>query len=368
MAYIHEIPEWPHFRWNLAHLAPRLAEVRYRQGRLIGRLKSFGVDLRAEANLQTLTEDVVTSSAIEGDVLDRDQVRSSLARRLGMDIGGLVPSDRDVEGMVEMTLDATRNHAAPLTADRLWAWHSALFPTARSGLAKITVGAWRAQGSDPMQVVSGSFGREKVHFEAPSAARLDAEMTGFLNWFEMPAELDPVMKAALAHLWFVTVHPFEDGNGRIARAVADLALARSDGCHERVYSMSAQIRLERRGYYDILERTQKGDLDITPWLQWFFDSLQRAFEGAERIVGSVFRKARFWELHRSDQLNERQRKVVNRLLDGFEGKMTSSKWASLTKTSHDTAGRDLVDLVTRGVLVRNPGGGRSTSYSLVEIA
>lgn len=364
MSYIHEATEWPHFRWNDERLAPRLAEVRHRQGRLIGRMESLGFDLRAEANLQTLTEEVIKSSEIEGEVLDRDQVRSSLARRLGMDIGGLIPADRNVEGVVEMMLDATQNYAAPLTADRLSAWHSALFPTGRSGMTRITVGAWRTEASGPMQVVSGPFGREKVHFEAPHAARLDAEMTGFLGWFETEAQLDPVVKAALAHLWFVTVHPFEDGNGRIARAIADLALARSENNAQRFYSMSAQIRLERKAYYDMLERTQKGDLDITPWLMWFLDCLERAFEGAESIVGNVLRKARFWELHPGDQLNERQRKVVNRLLDGFEGKLTSSKWAALTKSSQDTAGRDIDDLVKRGILVKNPGGGRSTSYAL----
>lgn len=366
MTYIHETADWPHFRWNDERLAPRLAAVRHRQGRLIGRMESLGFDLRAEANLQTLTEDVLKSSEIEGEVLDRDQVRSSLARRLGMDIGGMIPADRNVEGVVEMMLDATQNYAVPLTADRLSAWHSALFPTGRSGMTKITVGAWRTEASGPMQVVSGPFGREKVHFEAPHAARLDAEMTGFLGWFEAEARLDPVVKAALAHLWFVTIHPFEDGNGRIARAIADLALARSEGNPQRFYSMSAQIRLERKAYYDMLERTQKGDLDITPWLEWFLDCLDRAFEGAESIVGNVLRKARFWEAHPSDQLNERQRKVINRLLDGFEGKLTSSKWAALTKSSQDTAGRDIDDLLKRGILVKNPGGGRSTSYALIE--
>lgn len=364
MSYIHELPDWPKFQWSDERLAPCLAEVRHRQGRLIGRMEALGFELRAEANLQSLTEEVVKSSEIEGEVLDREQVRSSLARRLRMDISGLIPADRDVEGVVEMMLDATQNYAAPLTADRLFAWHAALFPTARSGMTSITVGAWRTDASGPMQVVSGPFGREKVHFQAPDAARVDAEISGFLGWFEEQTKLDPVMKAAVAHLWFVTIHPFEDGNGRIARAIADLALARSEKNPQRFYSMSAQIRVERKAYYDTLERTQKGGLDITPWLTWFLDCLDRAFEGAESIVGNVLLKARFWEAFPSDQLNERQRKVLNRLLDGFEGSLTSSKWAALTKSSQDTAGRDIEDLLKRGALVKNPGGGRSTSYSL----
>jgi Fic family protein len=367
MTYIHEQAGWPRFHWSDERLAARLAEVRHRQGRLIGRMEALGFDLRAEANLQTLTEDVIKSSEIEGEILDRDQVRSSLARRLGMDIAGLVPADRNVEGVVEMMLDATRNHAVPLTADRLFAWHAALFPTGRSGMTRITVGAWRTQASDPMQVVSGPYGREKVHFEAPEAARVEAEMSAFLAWFESDSGLDPVAKAAVAHLWFVTIHPFEDGNGRIARAIADLALARSEGNPQRFYSMSAQIRLEREAYYDTLERAQKGGLDIAGWMSWFLDCLERAFEGAESILGNVLRKARFWATFPSDQLNPRQRKVLNRLLDGFEGNLTSSKWAILTKSSQDTAGRDIDDLLKRGVLVRNAGGGRSTSYSIAEI-
>ena len=368
MAYIHELADWPKFQWSDERLSVRLAEVRHRQGRLIGRMEALGFELRAEASLQSLTEEVVKSSEIEGEQLDRGQVRSSLARRLGMDISGLIPADRNVEGIVELMLDATQNYAAPLTADRLFAWHAALFPTGRSGMTAITVGAWRTEASEPMQVVSGPFGREKVHFEAPDAARLDREMANFLEWFEGEASLEPVLKSAVAHLWFVTIHPFEDGNGRIARAIADLALARSERNPQRFYSMSSQIRVERRAYYDTLEATQKGDLDVTDWLTWFLDCLDRALSGSEGIVGTVLQKARFWETFPSDQLNERQRKVLNRLLDGFEGNLTSSKWAALTKSSQDTAGRDIDDLLRRGALIKNPGGGRSTSYALALVA
>lgn len=366
MTAIHQLGNWPKFTWDDEALVPGLSEVRHRQGRLIGRMEMLGFNLQAEASLQSLTEEVVKSSEIEGEVLDRDQVRSSLARGLGMDVAGLVPADRDVEGVVEMMLDATQNYTAPLTKDRLLGWHAALFPTGRSGLSKITVGDWRTEASGPMQVVSGAFGREKVHFEAPDAGRLDGEMGSFLEWFEQEKAIDPVLKAAVAHLWFVTIHPFDDGNGRIARTIADLALARSEKIAHRFYSMSAQIRAERKDYYDMLERTQKGSLNITAWLLWFLGCLDRAFTSAEGIVGNVMRKARFWERISGEKLNERQAKVLNRLLDGFEGNLTSSKWAVLTKSSQDTAGRDIDDLVKRGVLMKNPGGGRSTSYSLVE--
>jgi len=370
MIYIHELDGWPGFTWSDPFIGNRLAAVRHRQGRLIGRMEALGFDLRAEAVLRTLTEDVVKSSEIEGERLDREQVRSSIARRLGMDIGGLSPADRDVEGVVEMMLDATQNFAAPLTEERLFGWHAALFPTGRSGMRRIVVGAWRDASSGLMQVVSGPHGRERVHFEAPEADRLPGETAAFLDWFEGEDSLDPVLKAAIAHLRFVTIHPFEDGNGRMARAIADMALARSEGSSQRFYSMSAQIRQERRGYYAILEKTQKGGLDITSWLAWFLECLDRACEGAEQTLAGVLFKARFWErisgrASNEPPLNERQRQVINRLLDGFEGKLTSSKWARLTKVSSDTALRDIADLVERGVLVKNDAGGRSTSYSLV---
>ena len=363
--YIHEIPDWQNFRWDAKALAGPLAAVRHRQGRLIGRMEGLGFQLRAEAVLQSLTEEVLKSSEIEGERLDRDQVRSSIARRLGMDIGALTPADRNVEGVVEMMLDATQNYQAPLTEERLFGWHAALFPTGRSGMTKIVAGAWRTSDTGPMQVVSGPIGRERIHFEAPGADRLNAEMQAFLNWFNAANDVDPVLFAAVAHLWFVTIHPFEDGNGRIARAIADMALARSEGSPRRFYSMSSQIRVERKSYYETLERTQKGDLDITAWIAWFLQCLDRAFESAETIFGSVLRKARFWDVHATEPLNERQRLVVNRLLNGFEGKLTSSKYAILAKCSQDTAARDIDDLCAKSVLVRDPAGGRSTSFSLI---
>jgi Fic family protein len=366
--YIHELPDWPRFRWDHEALATPLAAVRHHQGRLIGRMEGLGFELRAEAMLQSLTEEVLKSSEIEGERLDREQVRSSIARRLGMDIGALAPADRAVEGVVEMMLDATQNYPAPLTEKRLFGWHAALFPTGRSGMTRITVGAWRTQDSGPMQVVSGPAGRERVHFEAPGAERLPAEMRALFAWFNAANGIDPVIRAASAHLWFVTIHPFEDGNGRIARAITDMALARSEGTPQRFYSMSSQIRIERKGYYETLERTQKGTLDITAWIAWFLQCLGRAFAGAETILASVLRKARFWDAHGGDALNDRQRLVVNRLLNGFDGKLTSSKYATLAKCSQDTAARDIDDLCHKGVLARDPAGGRSTSYSLIASA
>lgn len=363
--YIHELKDWPHFRWNDQAIATRLAAVRHRQGRLIGRMEALGFRFQEEAVLETLTEDVLKSSEIEGEVLNKDQVRSSIARRLGIDIGALTPADRDVEGVVEMMLDATQHYDRPLTADRLFGWHAALFPTGRSGMHRIRVGNWRDDGAGPMQVVSGPLGRERVHYEAPMAERVAEDMNTFLAWFEESNDIDPVIKSALAHLWFVTVHPFEDGNGRIARAIADMALARSEHSRRRFYSMSGQIRSERNAYYGMLEATQKGDMDVTAWLNWFLECLDRAFTRAEEAYSAVLQKARFWERHAQTDLNERQRLVINRLLDGFEGKLTSSKWASLTKCSQDTALRDIDDLVRHHVLVKDPAGGRSTSYSLI---
>lgn len=362
--YIYELKDWPQFRWDQASIAPLLATASRHQGRLVGRMEALGFDLRNEAVLETLTEDVQKSSEIEGEILDKDQVRSSIALRLGMDIGALPPTDRNVEGVVEMMLDATQKFDAPLDHERLFAWHAALFPTGRSGMVRITVGDWRSDQSGPMQVVSGPLGKEKVHYQAPDAPRLKAEMSVLLKWFESAEPADLVLKAALAHLWFVTIHPFEDGNGRIARAIADMALARSEGSAQRFYSMSAQIRKERAAYYDILERTQKGNLDVTEWLGWFLNCLNRAVDGAEETLASILAKAAFWERIRGEAISERQRLVLNRLLDGFEGKLTSSKWAKLTKTSQDTAGRDIADLVARNILKKDPGGGRSTSYSL----
>ena len=362
--YIWEQPDWPAFTWGEQSLFKLLTQAHREQGRLLGKMEALGFELRSEAYLRTLTEDVVKSSEIEGEKLDADQVRSSIARRLGMDIIGLVPADQDVEGVVEMMIDATSKHDEPLTEDRLFAWHAALFPTGRSGMRKITVGDWRNDSDGPMQIVSGPLGREKVHYEAPPAERLPDEMTRFLTWFEQPADVDPFAYAGLAHLWFVTIHPFEDGNGRIARTLADMALARSEGSQQRFYSMSAQIQRERKQYYMTLERTQKSDLNVTRWLEWFLCCLVRAIEGAQETLGSVLQKSRFWERFAQDPLNERQIKVLNRLLDGFEGKLTTSKWARLARCSQDTAYRDILELIERGAMQKDPGGGRSTSYSL----
>ena len=365
--YIHEDKAWPNFYWDDKQLSERLASVRHRQGRLIGRMESLGFDLRAEAVLHTLTEDVLKSSEIEGEVLDKEQVRSSVARRLGMDIAGLTPSERHVDGVVEMMLDATQKYDQPLTDERLYDWHAALFPTGRSGMSKITVGAWRTDSGGPMQVVSGAIGRERVHYEALAAKRLKKEMKAFLKWLSGNGGMDLVVKSAVAHLWFVTLHPFDDGNGRIARAISDQTLARSEQSANRFYSMSSQIREDRKAYYNILESTQKGGLDITAWLEWYLGCLDRAFDGAEIILGKVMQKASFWQSNRGQTFNDRQTKVLNRLLDGFEGKLTSSKWAKLTKCSQDTALRDINDLVAQAVLVKEIGGGRSTSYMLAEL-
>ena len=363
--YIWERPDWPNLTCDVAHLAAPLAAVRYAQGRLLGRMESLGFKLRDEAWLQTLTQDVVTTSAIEGERLNAEQVRSSIARRLGMDIGALAPVDRHVEGIVEVTLDATQRSAEPLTTERLFAWHGALFPTGRSGLAQIRVATWREDVGGPMHVVSGPIGRETVHYTAPPADRLTSEVEAFLRWFEQPDALDAVLKAGLAHLWFVTLHPFEDGNGRIARAVGDLALARSEQTSRRFYSLSAQIQQERADYYAILERTQKAGMDMTEWLFWFLACLQRAIHQAEDTLSAVMIKARFWERFAGTPMNQRQIKVLNRLLDGFEGKLTTSKWGKLAKCSQDTAHRDILALIEMGALEKAEGGGRSTSYGLL---
>lgn len=366
MPYIHQLPEWPAFYWRAEALSNRLTEVRHRQGRLIGRMEHLGLVFRDEASLRALTEEVVNSSAIEGEILGNNQVRSSIGRRLGIDVGALAPIDRHIEGIVEMTLDATQSYATPLTTERLFGWHAALFPAGRSGTKWIAVGAFRPAASDPMQVVSGPLGHERIHFEAPVAVRLESEVDRFLDWFNSPITIDPVLKAGVAHLWFVTIHPFEDGNGRMARAVADMMLARSEQSARRFYSMSAQIRAERKAYYEMLEATQKGGLDITPWLDWFLACLGRAFESSESIVATVLVKARFWQTHSGADLNPRQRTMLNRLLDGFEGKLTSSKWAQIAKCSQDTALRDIDGLLALGILVKDAPGGRSTSYSLAD--
>jgi len=364
--YIHERKGWPEFTWNQAMLAGPLAEVRHLQGRLLGRMEALGFLLREEATMETLTQDVIKTSEIEGEKLDLQQVRSSIARRLGLDISGSdIPAPRNVEGIVEVMLDATRNPEKQLTKTRLYDWHAALFPTGRSGMQRITVGKWRTEASGSMQVVSGPIGREKVHYEAPGYARLDNEMTAFIKWFNAKPESDLVLRAAIVHFWFVTIHPFDDGNGRIARALADMMLARSEGSSQRFYSMSSQIQRERNAYYDILEKSQKSTLDITPWIEWFLSCLKRAIEASDGMLESVLVKARFWEKHINQPFNERQRNVINRLLDGgFEGRLTSSKWAKMSKCSGDTALRDITDLLDRGILIKDGAGGRSTGYLL----
>ena len=326
-----------------------------------------GFDLVNEIVLNTLTDDVTQSSEIEGETLNAAQVRSSVARRLGLDAGGIVP-DRHVEGIVEMMLDATSNYAEPLTKERLCSWQAALFPTGCSGLRQIAVGRWRDDAAGPMQVVSGPIGRERVHYEAPAAERLGQEMNAFMDWFNSPPDGDGVLSAGVAHLWFVTVHPIEDGNGRLARAITDMALARSENSPRRFCSLSSEIRQHRNDYYQMLERTQKGDADITTWLAWFLGCMDRAIERSEKSLATTLTKARYWQHIAHHPLNPRQHAMVNRLLDGFEGNLTTSKWARITKCSPDTALRDITDLMERGVLMRNPAGGRSTSYNLVDLS
>ena len=367
MSYIHQQKDWPEFRWNEARLLPLLTKVRHQQGRLLGQMEGLGFHLRGEANLESLTKEVIGSSAIEGEKLNAEEVRSSIARRLGIAHAGTTPASRHVEGVVEMMIDATRKYEEALTAERLCSWHAALFPSGRSGMQRITVGAWRTGEAGPMQVVSGPMGRERVHFEAPEASLLDAEISRFLEWFEGTGLVDPVIKAAVAHFWFVTIHPFEDGNGRIARAIADMALARADGVAERFYSMSSQIERERKQYYDSLESSQRGGMDITLWLEWFLGCLDRALENAQENLKAILHKARIWEwINQDGPVNERQHAVINRLLDGFEGKLSSSKYAKLGKCSPDTALRDINELVARDILIKEAGGGRSTGYRLAE--
>ena len=363
-AFIHQKDKWPEFTWNSNDFLDLLSEARNLQGRLFGKMERLGFDLRNEALLDTLTLDVLKSSEIEGEFLNPDQVRSSIARRLGMEIAGAVESDRNVEGVVEMMLDATQKCFDPLTVDRLFDWHAALFPTGRSGMYKITVADWRKDTTGPMQVVSGATGKEKVHFEAPNSNLVEREMIQFLDWFNT-SKIDLVIKAAVTHLWFVTIHPFEDGNGRIARALTDMLLAQSDKSNQRFYSMSAQIRLERKQYYEVLEKTQKGNLDLTDWIVWFLNCLINALKATDSILTRVLFKADFWQKHIETGINDRQRKLLNRLMDDFEGKLTSSKWAKMAKCSKDSAVRDINDLIEKGILQKELAGGRSTNYELI---
>lgn len=359
--YIYQRKNWTAFKWNNDILLPLLANVRHIQGRLLGQMESLGFKFQEEALLSTLTLDVLKSNEIEGEVLNKDQVRSSIARRLGLAVSGLVDIPRNVDGVVEMMLDATQHYMKPLTTERVFGWHAALFPTGYSGMYKIEAGKYR---SGDMQVVSGAMGKERVHYEAPKADVLEVEMKRFLNWFNNESETDPVLKAAIAHLWFVTIHPFDDGNGRIARTITDMQLARSDGSPQRFYSMSNQILTERKRYYNLLEQTQRGDGDITAWLEWFLRCLENALVNSRVILESVLAKAKFWERHSQMSLNDRQRLMLNKLLDDFEGKLTSSKWAKIARCSQDTAIRDIQDLINKGILRKEAEGGRSTNYEL----
>jgi len=363
--YIHELKDWPNFTWDKLQVLEKLVAVRQKQAFLLGKMEGIGFSLKTEAQLGVLISDVSKSSEIEGEHLDQDQVRSSIARKLGMDVAGLVPSDRNVDGVVEMMLDATQQCDDKLTQKRLFNWHNSLFPTGSLGMFKITVGKWRTNNpSDPMQVVSGSIGREKVHFEAPDSALVPAQMKSFITWLNGNHAEDAIVKAAIAHLWFVTIHPFSDGNGRIARAVTDMLLARADGTNQRFYSMSTEIRNQRKQYYQVLEATQKGDLNITQWLIWFLNCLEKAIINSEESLKHTLKKSRFLEYHASTPFNNRQARMVNKLFDGFVGKLTSSKWAKMCKCSQDTAGRDINDLLKKEVLVKSKEGGRSTSYLL----
>ena len=362
--YIYQNANWPNFIWDNKSLLIPISKVRNLQGKLIGKMEAIGFSLREEAMLETLTLDVLKSNEIEGDILNPNQVRSSIARRLGMNISGLIPSDRYVDGVVEMMLDATQKYKQSLTKERLYNWHAALFPTGRTGIHKITVANWRKDENGPMQVVSGPIGKEKMHYQAPPAKLVDNEISSFLEWFNSETAIEPVIKSGLAHLWFVTIHPFDDGNGRIARAIADMQLARADMTNQRFYSMSAHIERQKKKYYDILEKTQKGSMNITGWLQWYCGCLNRALETTDETLINVLNKAKFWEKHSATIINERQKLMINKLLDNFFGKLNTSKWAKITKCSQDTALRDIQDLIEKGILIKESGGGRSTSYKL----
>ncbi|HLP75141.1 MAG TPA: Fic family protein [Bacteroidales bacterium] len=364
--YIYQKEDWPNFKWDSKEIILPLAKVRHLQGKLIGKMEALGFKLKNEAVLETLTTEVIKSSEIEGQILDLDQVRSSIARRLGIKVSGLVPSDRNVDGVVDMMIDATQNYNKTMTTDRLFGWHSAIFPSGRSGMYKIIVGNWRDDSTGPMQVVSGAMGKEKVHYQAPPAGDIKKEMKTFLSWFNKKSEDDLLIKSALAHLWFVTIHPFEDGNGRIARALGDMLLAKSDGSPQRFYSMSYQIRAERKEYYNILEKTQKGTLDITHWLSWYLKSLENALNSSDTILSKVLYKHKFWTKYASEVLNNRQILLINKLLDDFKGVLTTSKWAKIAKCSQDTALRDIQDLMDKKILQKNSSGGRSTNYSIIK--
>jgi Fic family protein len=359
--YIYEMEKWPNFSWDQKKISSSLSQLRYEQGHLLGEMESIGFEIQQHTILKILTKEIIKSSEIEGEILNEEQVRSSVARHLGMDIAGLLPTDKNIDGVVEMVLDATQKFDKPLTKKRILQWHTLLFPSGRSGFSKITTGKWR---KGPVEVVSGHWGKETIHFEAPKAERIEYEMKLFLNWINEKPLMDPIIKAAIAHIWFVTIHPFDDGNGRIGRAIVDFLLAKAENTSKRFYSLSAQIQKERKNYYDILEKTQKGSLNITAWIDWFIGSLERAIKNASSIYETVLQKAKFWDSCKEILINSRQKKIINKLLEGFEGNLTSSKWANIAKCSQDTAYRDIVDLLNRGILIKNEKGGRSTSYTL----
>ena len=367
LIYIYQQKQWPNFTWDNEALLPVLGHVRYLQGKLIGKMQFLGFDLQNEALLKTLTQEAFKTSEIEGESLNLQQIRSSVARKLGIEIAGLVPSNRNVEGVVEMLLDATQNYQSTLSRERLFNWHSALFPTGSSGLFKIITGDWRDDAKGSMQVVSGVVGKEKIHYQAPKASVINLEMNQFLFWLNAKSNIDPVLKAGIAHLWFISIHPFDDGNGRIARAITDSQLAASDGTSQRFYSMSAQIQKQREEYYNILEQTQKGNLDITPWLSWFLKCLRGAINLSDLALESTINKHKFWNKNANKINNERQKFVLSILLDGFRGKINTSKWAKLTNSSTDTALRDIQDLVKKGILIKKDKGGRSTAYELLMV-
>ena len=361
--YIYQYSSWPDFTWDEKDVQGLLGKVRHLQGKLLGKISALGFSVKEETMLSTLTLDVLKSSEIEGEILNYEQVRSSIARKLGLDYAGMVFSDRYIDGVVEMMLDATQNYRQPLDDERLFGWQAALFPTGRSGLYKIETGCYR---TGEMQIVSGAMGKEKVHYRAPSPDSVKAEMDKFLDWFNGETKLDLVIKSAIAHFWFIIIHPFDDGNGRIARALSDLLLARSDDSSQRFYSLSSQILIERKVYYEVLQRVQYNDGDITEWINWFLNCLFRALKSTEESIGKVLYKADFWDKHKDTVLNNRQRLMLNKLFDGFDGKLKSSKWAKITKCSLDTALRDIKDLIEKGILKQEKSGGRSTNYELTE--
>jgi Fic family protein len=366
-SYIHQKENWPNFEWNDKSLIDLLSEVRNLQGKIVGKMEVLGFNLRNEAVLETLTLDVIKSTEIEGEILDVEQVRSSLAKRLGIQIENSVYSERNVDGVVDMLIDASQKFNTELSKERLFDWHFSLFPTGRSGMYKLKVGDWRSDTTGPMQVVSGAMGNEKVHFEAPNSELIEKEMMLFLSWLNSNEKIEPVIRAGIAHLWFITIHPFEDGNGRISRALTDMLLARSDGIPQRYYSMSSQIRLERKAYYEILEKTQQSSLNVTDWLVWFLNCLLNSLKSSETVLNKVLRKHNFWNTYATEIQNERQKRMLNKLLDGFTGKLTTSKWAKINKCSQDTALRDIQDLIEKGIMQKENAGGRSTNYELTEI-